>query len=128
MSRFRTALAGLVALAALSAMPAACSTTDKLRASDDPITTKEQQQAATLKPRYKDVIMGTDVKGETLVLYVDVNNLDSMDEPAEDAMKADALAQWKKIWLSNHPGKHAKVTVVLRDYFGNEVFTENTRT
>lgn len=127
MSRFRTALAGLVALTALAATLAACSTTQKLRASDDPITTKEQQQAAALKPLYKDVVMGTDVKGETLVLYVDVNNLDSMDEPAEDSMKAAALARWKQIWLSSHPGKHAKLTVVLRDYFGNEVFTENTR-
>jgi hypothetical protein len=63
----------------------------------------------------------------TLVLFVDVNNLDSMDEPAEDAMKADALARWKSIWSAAHPGKHAKVTVVLRDYFGNEVFKETTR-
>jgi hypothetical protein len=127
MTRLGTSLPALVAVAVFSAALSACSTTQKLRASDDPITVKEQQQVAALKPRYKDVIMGTDVKGETLVIYVDVNAMYSMDEPAEDAMKADALARWKRIWSAAHPGKHAKLSVVLRDYFGNEVFRETTR-
>lgn len=123
----RKILAALVALAALFGGLTACSTTEKLRASNDPITIKEQQQAAALKPRYKDVITGTDVQGNTLVVFVDLNNLYSMDEPAEDAMKADALARWKRIWSEAHPGKHAKLNVVLRDYYGNEVFRETTR-
>jgi hypothetical protein len=127
MSRIRTALPHVVALAAVCAALQACSTTEKLRATTDPITVKEQQQANALKPRYKDVITGTDVKGQTLTVFVDVNNLQSMDEPAEDQLKADVLANWKKIWSAAHPGKHAKLTVVLRDYFGNEVFTETTR-
>jgi hypothetical protein len=127
MTRLRNALPALVAIAVLSTALSACSTTQKLRASDDPVTIKEQQQASALKPHYKDVITGTDVKGETLVIYVDVNNLYSMDEPAEDAMKADALARWKRIWSAAHPGKHAKLNVVLRDYYGNEVFRETTR-
>jgi hypothetical protein len=105
----------------------ACSTTEKLRAPNDPVTLKEQDQAAALKPRYKGVITGTDVKGNTLTIYVDVDNLNSMDEPAEDAMKADALARWKRIWSAAHPRKHAKLEVVLRDYFGNEVFRETIR-
>lgn len=112
MSRFRTALSGLVAFAALTA----CGTPEKA-----------PPDVGNLKAHYKDVVMGTDAQGETLVVYVDVNNLDSMDEPAEDALKADALARWKRIWTAAHPGKHAKLRVVLRDYFGNEVFSETTR-
>ncbi len=127
MTRFGTLPSLIVAATVLSGALAACSTTEKLRASNDPIAAKEQQQSTALKARYKDVITGTDVKGETLVVFVDVNNLYSMDEPAEDAMKADALARWKRIWSAAHPGKHAKLNVVLRDYYGNEVFRETTR-
>jgi hypothetical protein len=126
MTSVRSFLTALAGAAMLSTALGACSTTQKLRASDDPVTVKEQNQAAALKSRYKNVITGTDVKGETLVIYVDVNELYSMDEPAEDAMKAEALARWKRIWSASHPGKHAKLNVVLRDYYGNEVFTEAT--
>jgi hypothetical protein len=123
----RLSLSAIGAIAVLSAALAACSTTGKTQTSGDAVTVKDQQQAAALKSRYKDVITGTDIKGETLVVFVDVNNLYSMDEAAEDAMKADALARWKRIWSASHPGKHAKLTVVLRDYYGNEVFRETTR-
>lgn len=117
----------LVVLAAAGALLTACSTTEKLRASSDAVTVKEQQESEALKPRYKDIVTGTDVKGQTLTVFVDVNNVDSMDEPAEDAMKADTLATWKRIWTASHPGQHGKLTVVLRDYFGNEVYTQSTR-
>jgi hypothetical protein len=127
MTSRRTILPVIVAIGLVSAALTACSTTEKLRASGDAIAVKEQQQMAALKQRYKDVITGTDVKGETLVVYVDVNNLYSMDEPAEDAMKAEALARWKRVWSTSHSGKHAKLTVVLHDYYGNEIFKETTR-
>jgi predicted small lipoprotein YifL len=127
MTSMRTILPATAAAAVLSTALAACSTTAQLTKPDDAITAKEQEQVAALKPRYKDVVTGTDVKGTMLIVFVDVNNLDSMDEPAEDAMKADTLARWKRIWGAAHPGKHAKLTVILRDYFGNEVFRETTR-
>lgn len=80
-----------------------------------------------LKQRYKDVVMGAEVKGNTLVVYVDVNNLYSMDETAEDAMRADTLAQWKRIWGTAHPKKHAKLRVSYRDYYGNEVAGDSAK-
>lgn len=71
--------------------------------------------------------MGTEVKGEILVLYIDVNNLYSMDESAEDALRSQTLDQWKRIWIGAHPSTHMKLRVSLRDYYGNEVTGESAR-
>ena len=93
----------------------------------DPILVKEQSAVAPLKPKYKDVVMGTDVKDRTLILYVDVNNLYSMDEDAEDAMIADALSRWKRIWTGAHPHKHTVLHLSLRDYYGKEVYAGSAK-
>lgn len=125
MSRLRTALSGLAFFAACGLPLAACSSAP--HAASDAHAVRQQQQLQALKSRYKDVIMGTDAQGKTLAVYVDVDRLDSMDEPAEDAMKADALARWKRAWHEANPGKHGNLRVVLRDYYGNELFTETAR-
>lgn len=93
----------------------------------DALAARENQALAPLKAKYKPVITGIDAKGTTLDLFVDADQLNSMDEPVEDFMKADALKRWQAIWKAGHPGKHATLRVRLRDYFGEEVFSESAK-
>lgn len=119
MSRLRTVFVIAACVCAL----AAC--TQSSPQTLDPTVAREEDAAATLKSQYKDVILGTDISGDTLVVYVDVNNLYSMDEDAEAAMKADALKRWKHIWSESHPHKHAKVHLSMRDYYGKEIYASS---
>jgi hypothetical protein len=86
---------------------------------------KEQAAVAPLKTRYKDVVTGVEVRDRTLVLYVEPNAMLSMDQGAEDAMKADALNRWKRAWSSTHPHKHATLKLSVRDYFGRVLSTSS---
>jgi hypothetical protein len=114
MSTLRT----LGAIAVFGCVLAACSSPAP---SVNPVTAKEQSAVAPLKNTYKDVVTGVDVKGRTLILFVEPNAMYSMDEDAEAAMKADALARWKKAWSAAHPRQHATVRLSVRDYFGREL-------
>lgn len=114
----------MTAIALFAASLAACSQSSAGPAAD-PVLAKEQAAVAPLKDKYKDVVTGTDVKDATLVMYVDVNNMYSMDEDAEAAMKADALARWKSVWSGAHPHKHAVLHLTLRDYYGKEVYASS---
>lgn len=120
MSTLRT----ISAVAALACVLAACS--QPAGQSTDPVLAKEQSAVATLKDKYKDVVLGTDVKDRTLTVYVDVNNLYSMDEDAEAAMKADALNRWKRIWSGAHPHEHGVLHLSMRDYYGKEVYSSSS--
>lgn len=91
------------------------------------IAAHELQRLAPLQTQYKDVVTGLDVQGQTLSVFVDVDNLYSIDEQREDALKAQALARWRRVWSSAHPHAHATLTVLLRDYYGKTVFTERGR-
>ena len=108
-----------IGLVLCAAVLASCSTPAP---SGDTVLQKEQSAVAALKPKYKEIVMGTDVKDRTLILYVDVDKLYSMDEDAEDAMKTDALNRWKAVWASAHPHKHGTVHLSLRDYYGKEIY------
>lgn len=93
----------------------------------DAVTNREQQAVSDLKTRYKDVVTGTDVQNQTLAVYVDVNNIYSMDEDAEAAMKAQALREWKRVWSAAHPHRHASLRLSMRDYYGKEIYSASTR-
>ena len=112
------------AIMVFAASLAACSQSSAGPAAD-PVLAKEQAAVAPLKDKYKDVVTGTDVKDATLIVYVDVNSMYSMDEDAEAAMKADALGRWKSVWISTHPRKHAVLHLSLRDYYGKEVYASS---
>ena len=71
--------------------------------------------------------MGVEAHGTELKVYVNLDQLDSMDEASESQLKAQALALWKRTWAQAHPHKHAKLTVTLRDYYGNVQYSESTR-
>lgn len=93
----------------------------------DAVAAREVRGLAAFKAEYKPVITGVDVKGTTLDLFVDADQLNSMDEPVEDQMKSEALKRWQTIWKAGHPGQHATLRVRLRDYFGEEVFSESAK-
>jgi hypothetical protein len=93
----------------------------------DALAARENQALAPLKATYKPAITGIDAKGTTLDLFVDADQLDSMDEPVEDQMKAQALQRWKTVWKADHSGQHATLRVRLRNYFGEEVFSESAK-
>ncbi len=97
------------------------------RSGADAIAAREDQSVEPLKAQYQPVITGIDVKGPTLDVFIDVDRLNSMDEPVEDQMKAQALTRWRQTWRSNHPGQHATLRVRLRNYFGEEVFSESAK-
>ena len=104
----------------------ACTSSKPISASDA-LTSQENDSVAGLKQKYSGVVEGTDVNGETLRVYIDVNGMDSMDEDAELNMKRQILSEWKSTWAKNHSGKHATVTVELRDFQGNPVYTEKIK-
>jgi hypothetical protein len=108
-------------------MLAACGPAATTSAGGNPTLAQEQSAVASLKTKYKDVVQGTDVKGNTLLVYVDVDNMYSMDEDAEDAMKADALNRWKAVWTKAHPHKHATLHLSMRDYYGKEVYASSAK-
>ena len=89
--------------------------------------TREAAAFEPLKAKYKPVITGIEVKGTTLDLFVDADQLSQMDEPVEDKMKAEALAQWQKVWKADNRGKHATLRVRLRNYFGETEFSESAK-
>lgn len=95
------------------------------RTSADPAKAAEEQATASLKTQYKDIVSGTEADGTVLSVFVNLDNFQSMDESAEDALKAQALARWKSVWRDAHPHRHAKLRVRFRDYFGNDVYTES---
>jgi hypothetical protein len=93
----------------------------------DALAARENQALAPLKAQYKPVIAGIDAKGTTLDLFVDADQLNSMDESVEDQMKAQALQRWRALWKADHPGKRATLRVRLRNYFGEEIFSESAK-
>ena len=119
MKAARAAIAGFLLLAG-------CSGGTSTNSAADPAKAREEAAIAPLKAKYSPVIQGIDAGGTRLDVFVDNDQLLSMDETAEDQLKADLLSQWRAAWKAGHPGKHAKLTVRLRNYYGETVFTETT--
>ncbi len=118
------AVLGVLVLVGCSVSPS------RTQAASEGLRAESEQRAVDamqLKQHYKDVVMGTEVKGDTLVVYVDVNNLYSMDQSDEDDLRAQTLAKWKRIWSAAHPKQHRALRVSYRDYYGNEVAGNATR-
>lgn len=93
----------------------------------DAIAAREDGALLPLKAQYKPVIMGIDVKGTTLDIFVDADQFNSMDDALEVQMKAQLLKRWRAAWTSDHPGRHATLSVRLRNYFGEELFSESAK-
>jgi hypothetical protein len=121
MTIFRTIIAAFALCAIAACAQATQKPADRAAGREEAAVDKMQ-----LKKQYKGVVMGTDVKGATLILYVDQDNLDSMDEAAEDAMLDRTLSGWKAAWAAAHPRAHAKLRLSLRDYYGKEILSKTT--
>ncbi len=93
----------------------------------DAIAAREDTALQPLKAQYKPVINGIDVKGTTLDIFVDADQFNSMDDALQVQMKAQVLKRWSAAWKSNHPGRHATLRVRLRNYFGEELFSESAK-
>lgn len=117
----------IVLLTAALGLTLLCGCTQPAAAPADPAASRELKAMSYLKATYKDVVTGTDVKGSTLLVYVDVNNLQSMDEQAEDQLEATALQRWKTAWSAAHPHEHGTVRLSLRDYYGTEVYHSSAK-
>ncbi|HEV2260842.1 MAG TPA: hypothetical protein VGR69_00940 [Candidatus Rubrimentiphilum sp.] len=78
-----------------------------------------------LKQHYSDVIQGMDAGGKTLDIFVNEDQLNSIDPSVEDQFKAEALRRWRTVWQNANPGKRATVRIRLRKYFGQTLFSES---
>jgi len=85
---------------------------------------KETAALHALKNRYGAVVSGVDVRGTTAIVYVNVDQLQSMDEESEATMEGYALALWERAWRREHPRQHATLTVSVRDFTGAEIKAE----
>ena len=103
------AFAALLSLAACSAPP----TPQQVRHAS------ERTQLARLQNAYSGTIVGFDFHGTTVDVSVDLNQLYSISEDNENALKAATLRAWRSAWLQTHPHQHAALTVRFIDFRGN---------
>ena len=108
-----------IAAAVLLAAVAACSS---------PSATEQAQSAETaalapLKAKFSGVVIGFDYSGDTtLVVSLDVQTMyNTMGDYEEQAMKTEALSQWRTVWRAQHPGKHATLHVRFVDFRGTKI-------
>jgi len=115
------------ALRALLAVLALAGCSQPAAPAADPAAAREIQAVAPLKAHYKPVITSIDVRGATLDVFVDAEQFSSMDYDVEQGMKVQALKRWREVWKANHAGQHATVRVRMRNYFGEDVFSESAK-
>jgi hypothetical protein len=88
----------------------------------------EISQLARLKQRYPDIVMGFDIRPETtLIVSLDLQHYIEMDDDAVDALKRDALARWRSVWIGAHPHTHATLRLRFIDFIGRKVAEESTK-
>ncbi len=98
---------------------AACAQTPSPQAQTEQ---RERDAMAQVKTKYPDVVEGFDFKGNALDVSIDANGLVSMDEDAEDALKADVAKRWRMAWAATHPGAHGTITLRLIDFRGTPYY------
>ena len=83
---------------------------------------------APIKHKYSDLVMGFDVHPpSTLVISVDLQSYVETDDDTLKAMRRDALARWRAVWLASHPHAHGVLQVRFIDFIGRKVATETTK-
>jgi len=73
------------------------------------------------KYKKQEVLTGFDIKGSTLVVFADTEKYSQLDDSVETGMKAELLQMWVSAWKSAHPRSHARLLVILQNYYGQEV-------
>ncbi len=92
-----------------------------------PQAASEAHAVAHMQPMREgndDTVVGFEVHGTRMDVSIDLNAWETIDDDADQAIKDDAMRRWKEAWSAENPGKHATLTVRLRDYHGRTFFTE----
>ena len=108
----------LVALAGCSSQPSP----------QEQIETTERAAMQPLKAHYPGVVMGFDFHGTTADVSVDLNEEIQMDDTKEDAMRAEAVRDWREAWMRAHPHEHAHLLLRILDFRGNVSWKSATST
>jgi hypothetical protein len=110
-------------IAAAVACIAACSAP-----ANQGVDQRETAALAPLKSQYPDTVMGFDIRPETtLIVSLDLQHYIDMEDDEIAAMKRNALARWRGVWLSAHPHEHAVLVVRFIDFIGRRVAAESTK-
>jgi hypothetical protein len=91
------------------------------------IDAQEMTAVTPLRAKYAPAVDGLDVKGDTLVVGVDLQGLSDMDELDEVDMKHDILSKWRAAWIDAHPNAHATIHVQFLDFRGNQESAESVK-
>jgi len=88
---------------------------------------REMTAMQPMRGEFDDTVLGFDVAGSQISVGIDLNQWETIDDDADQAIKSEALDRWKKAWSKEHPGEHATVTVRLVDYHGHAFFRESAK-
>lgn len=84
----------------------------------------ESQELASAVNTYKDQgLMGSDVKGTVFAVSADAEKWSENGEDTESALQVRLLDAFAKSWSKHHPGKHAKLTLRIHNYYGEAMAT-----
>ena len=72
-------------------------------------------------------VTGFDVKGESLIVFIDSEKYSELDDDVESSMKSTLLNTWGRVWQTNHKGHAAVLHVVFQNYYGQVVDTLTKR-
>lgn len=82
---------------------------------------------APLKHAYPGVLMGFDVRSDTmLVASLDLQGYNNTDDDINTAMRKGVVEQWRRAWSAAHPGKHATLHVRFIDFVGRTIAQNTT--
>jgi hypothetical protein len=88
---------------------------------------REMAYMQPMRSESNDTVVGFDIKGTQMSVGIDLNEWETIDDDADQAIKTEALRRWKTAWSKENPGKHATLTVRLVDYHGHEFFRETAK-
>ena len=89
---------------------------------------RETAYMQPMRAEHNDTVVGFDIHGTQMNVGIDLNEWETIDDAADQAIKTEAMARWKAAWTRENPGKHATLTVRLVDYHGHEFFRESAKT
>ena len=88
---------------------------------------RETASMQPMRAEFNDTVVGFDIHGTQMSVGIDLNEWETIDDAADQAIKTEALSRWKTAWSKENPGKHANLTVRLIDYHGHEFFRESAK-
>ena len=110
-----TGYRALLTLAALASVVTACSSQPS---PDDIAAAKETAALAPLRSQYEEAVTGFDIKGNELVVAINLNAYADIDQDDVPRLQEAVVEAWRSAWLAQHPGKHAELTIRFIDYHG----------